>query len=147
MCLKSVNTEHQERLFGQARRIVASTTNRKPNNIIPAILLRLQARREIGQLVPTVQKAKFIASKGLAPFHRTKLEIEFVRKHLCSWQAHLTRICAALGGSMVEGEDGHYIFFDGDSDPNFKEEKTGLHHFRSTTLKGLHAYSMPAARG
>lgn len=145
MCLRSVNTEHQERLFGQARQIVSSTTNRKPNNIIPAILLRLQARRELGQLVSPVQNTESqvqIASKGLAPFHRTKLEVEFVQKHLRSWQAHLTRISnyMLLGeGVWWKVEGSHYIFFDGDSDPNFKKEMTELPHFRSTGLKDLHA--------
>ena len=41
MCLKSCNTENEERLFGQAKASALNTTNRKPGNILPNILLRL----------------------------------------------------------------------------------------------------------
>ncbi len=41
VCLRSVNAECQERLFGQAKQIALNTTNRKPSNAIPEILLRL----------------------------------------------------------------------------------------------------------
>ena len=43
--LKSANTEHEERLFGQAKQIVNNASNRHPNNVIPNILLRLQAKQ------------------------------------------------------------------------------------------------------
>ena len=46
VCLRSVNAECQERLFGQAKRTALNTTNRKPNNVIPEILLRLQMGRK-----------------------------------------------------------------------------------------------------
>lgn len=36
VCLRSVNAECQERLFGLAKRTALNTTNRKPKNIIPA---------------------------------------------------------------------------------------------------------------
>ena len=41
ICLRSVNTENQERIFQLAKQIA---TNRKPENIIPTIFLRLQAK-------------------------------------------------------------------------------------------------------
>lgn len=67
-----------------------------------------------------------IASKGLAPFHRTKLDIEFVRKHCAvgklTSQESVIMIVLLGEGVWWKIEDGHYIFFDGDSDPNFKEE-------------------------
>ena len=95
MCLRSVNAEHQERLFGQARRIASSTSNRKPNNVIPTTLLRLQARRDLGQLLPTLQATESqvqTASKAVPPFQGTKLPVSFIQKHTRSWQAHLVRI-------------------------------------------------------
>ena len=43
--LKAANTEHEERLFGQAKTIVQNASNRQPNNVILNILLRLQAKQ------------------------------------------------------------------------------------------------------
>ena len=54
VCLRSVNAECQERLFGQAKRTALNTTNRKPNNIIPEILLRLQMRQKEGTLIDSI---------------------------------------------------------------------------------------------
>ncbi len=42
VCLTSINTENEERLFQQAKRIARLTTNRHPEHVIPSILLRLQ---------------------------------------------------------------------------------------------------------
>ena len=46
MSLKSCNAEHEERLFGQAKIIATTTSNRKAENIVPNILLRLQAKQK-----------------------------------------------------------------------------------------------------
>ena len=43
VCQRSVNTENQERVFQQAKTIAKNTTNRKPENVIPSIMLRLRA--------------------------------------------------------------------------------------------------------
>ena len=50
MCLKSINTENQERLFQQAKSIASKCSNRKPDNVISSVLLRLQAREISGKL-------------------------------------------------------------------------------------------------
>ena len=42
--LSSVNAESQERLFSQAKRISLRATNRKTDNVLPTILVHLQAR-------------------------------------------------------------------------------------------------------
>ena len=44
-CLRSLNTEGQERLFGQARTIAEACTNHHPDNAIPQLMLRLQAKQ------------------------------------------------------------------------------------------------------
>ena len=125
MCLRSDNAEHQEQLFGQARCIASSTSNRKPNNVIPTILLRLQARRDLGQLLPTLQATESqvqTASKAVPPFEGTKLPVSFMQKHTRSWQAHLVRISRYLlpgEGAWWKAEGENYIFTDSDSDPDF----------------------------
>ena len=143
MCLRSVNAEHQERLFGQARHIASSTSNRKPNNVIPTILLRLQARRDLGQLLPTFQATESqvqTASKAVPPFQCTKLPVSFIQKHTRSWQAHLVRISRYLlpgEGAWWKAEGENYIFTDSDSDPDFQPAGPPLLHFRSTCMNNL----------
>ena len=43
MSMRSCNTEHEERLFGQAKEIA---TNKTPESIVPNILIRLQAKQK-----------------------------------------------------------------------------------------------------
>ena len=44
VCLKSVNAEDQEHLFGQAESITGNTSNQHPNHVIPNLLLQIQAQ-------------------------------------------------------------------------------------------------------
>lgn len=53
--LKSCNTEHEERLFGQAKDIAAATSNRKPETIVPNVLQRLQAKQMRNELYSSLQ--------------------------------------------------------------------------------------------
>ena len=57
-CLRSVNTENQECIFQQAKTIAAATTNRQPENVIPSIMLRLQAKEITGKLSSTFAAAE-----------------------------------------------------------------------------------------
>ena len=45
-CQRSLNAESQERLFGQGREIGKNCTNHHADNVIPQIMLRLQAKQE-----------------------------------------------------------------------------------------------------
>ena len=47
MCLKSINAESQEGMFGQCHRIAERTTNRHPDNIITQIMIRTQRKHPI----------------------------------------------------------------------------------------------------
>ena len=58
VCLKSINTENQERIFQQAKQIALKCTNRKPDNVIPSVLIRLQAKEKTGKLSKIYQSAK-----------------------------------------------------------------------------------------
>ena len=61
--LRSLNTESQERLFGQARGIAESCTNRHADNIIPQIMLHLQAKQEQCGVLAAVTKGDSQVSK------------------------------------------------------------------------------------
>ena len=50
LCLRSVNTENQERIFQQAKTIALPTTNKKPENVVLNVMLRLQAKQVNGNL-------------------------------------------------------------------------------------------------
>ena len=61
VCLRSVNAECQERLFGQVKRTTLNATNRRPQQVIPEVLLRLQMRQKQG---PFSDSKGFKGNKG-----------------------------------------------------------------------------------
>ena len=97
VCLQSVNTENQERIFQQAKQIARSTTNRQPGKVVPTLLLHLQAKQLTGQLSSSYNhgeaRVKRVAA-ALPSFPGTTVSESFVNG-CCgssSWQAHLERI-------------------------------------------------------
>ena len=141
MSLKSANSEHEERLFGQAKNMVHSATNRQPTNVIPNILLRLQARKRQGDL----HKANTISSKISKEFHEmdctsknTTVSHTFISSRMSSWQSHLVRISpfllAGKNGWWKKTKDG-YEFLDGKHEPDSHATGPRLFHFRSKTLE------------
>ena len=56
VCMHSTNAESQERLFSQAKHISQRATNRKPENVVPTILLSLQARQKSGEVQQSLKK-------------------------------------------------------------------------------------------
>ena len=147
ICLKSINTENQERIFEQAKSIAHKCTNRKPDCIISQVSLRIQAREITGRLSDIFHKAESrvgkIASK--APFNYTGTVVSkaFIEQRSHSWQAHLSRISAYLINENVwwhETPD-NYVFFDGDNDQEYHDEGPILKHFRSCTIQDIEKQS------
>lgn len=102
VCLRSVNTEDQERIFQQAKSIARSATNRKPENVIPAIMVRLQAKQLNGKLSSTLAASETEVKKvvkHVPPFEGTTVAKSFIDRQSNSWQAHLERI--SFGGECV----------------------------------------------
>ena len=105
--MKSTNAENEERneerLFGQAKAIALSTSNRKPGNILPNILLRLQAKQQAKEMFKEqTSKCNRISAEATAVHTptNTKVALEFVSTRLDSWQLHLEEISCYL----AEGE-------------------------------------------
>lgn len=71
VCLKSVNTENQERFFGQARCTASLTSNRTSENIITNVLLCMQAKRTAGRLLNPIKQAVRRAAASLSKFSST----------------------------------------------------------------------------
>lgn len=128
VCLRSVNTENQERIFQQAKKIASDTTNRRPENVIPSIMLRLQAKKISGKLSSTFAAAETEVKRVAADipqFLGTTITAEFINsQRSSSWQAHLERISRFLvpgeGKWWKQNADSEsFVFFDGDDCPNF----------------------------
>jgi len=103
VCLRSTNAESQERLFSQAKHISLRATNRKPETVLPTILLSMQAREKVTATKQHLQKQESIvttAASRLPRYKRTKVSREFIQQRQPSWQAHLYRISPYL----VHGE-------------------------------------------
>jgi hypothetical protein len=148
VCLRSVNTESQERMFQQAKKVAMNTTNRKPENVIPSIMLRLQAQQVCGKLSETYQASETKVNKvatDLPPFCGTSLTSKFISSKSRSWQAHLERISSYLvvGEGVWWSKKGNsFIFHDGDHDPDYHTKGPQLKHFRSTSLDDITTMSM-----
>ena len=109
-------------------------------NIILTALLRLQAKKEVGYILHSVNEADSQVSKAganLTKFKGSKFTKPFVECRIQSWQAHLERISHFL----VEGEgvwwreyDNVYYFKDGDDNPKYNSQGPQLLHFRTATL-------------
>lgn len=140
-CLRSLNSENQERLFGQARKIAESCTNHHPDNIIPQVMLRLQAKQEKHDAMVSVQNGDTqvsLVAKDLPELPGTTVKRSFIKHRLDSWQIHLQRISPFLtAGKGVwwtnSGDDFHFYDGAGDSTTHSGDGFTLL-HFRQHTV-------------
>ena len=88
VCLRSCNTEYEERLFGQVRRVAESCTNRQPQNVLSQVFIRLQVLLTQGSV--KVKETKVVrAARSLTPYGGTTIPKDFVQTRMHSWQAHL----------------------------------------------------------
>lgn len=145
MNLKSANTEHEERLFGQAKNMVQNTTNRQPATVIPNVLLRLQARQKKGMLHKQYHQSCNRISKAIQEMtgepKNTVVEQDYISNRMQSWEAHLKRISTYLSnGEGVWWQKTHtgYMFMDGYGEVDARGEGPFLRHFRDTDLQDIH---------
>ena len=140
MPLSSVNAESQERLFSQAKRISLRATNRKPDNVLPTILVGIQARQKMGDSKSSTMKQESIVrsvSSKLPTYSGTVIEKSFINKRLTSWQAQLERISTFLEcgqGIWWEENEHSYRFHDSDTNADCHPEGPSLMHFRESSL-------------
>ena len=146
MSLKSCNAEHEERLFGQAKDIATATSNRKPENIVPNILLRLQAKQKRKDMYTSLHTAYSKISKEAKGIRQlisknTSIKHDFIKSRISSWQGHLQRISTYLehGETWWKKTETAFEFFDGEetgvgdiSTPHISE-----HHFRNNSLQNV----------
>ena len=144
VCLRSLNAESQERLFSQAKHISLRATNYKPENVLPKILISMQARQMSSDCQASIHRQDSMvstASSKLGPYRGTFITEDFISSRLSSWQAHLTRISAYMKhgeGVWWHQKEGGFKFNDGVDDPDFQTPSPHLDHFRSTTLPNVY---------
>ena len=121
-CLRSLNTENLERLFGQARAIAEYCTNHHHDNVIPQIMLRLEAKQEQRTALVAVQRGDTQVShvaKELPRLPGTTVKKSFIEHRADSWQLNLQRISPFLTSGVdiwwSHTADGFH-FNDGDAD-------------------------------
>ena len=140
--LKSVNAEHEERLFGQAKAIATKTTNRKPETTVPNILLHLQAKQKTNDLYSSLKHSYSEISKEAEGIHsyttnNTFISKAFISQRTNSWQAHLCRISKYLQqgeGEWWKAVEGGYEFLDGEDERTLPYQPR-LRYFRDTSLE------------
>ena len=144
VCMRSTNAESQERLFSQAKHIGLKATNRKPENVLPKILICMQARQNTGDCQRSIYQQDSMVSKAaskLNPMPGTFISDTFISSRLSSWQAHLMRISSYLKhgeGIWGKREEGGFRFLDGFRDPDAQPVGPPLDHFRNTTLPDVY---------
>ena len=145
VCSRSVNTESEERLFKSAES-AAKCTDRKPENMLPGILKRLQLKRENIGSDPITQLCKKNSqinthAEGLPVYPGTKFAMDWVKKRVYAWQAHLKRISHYLiegkGAWWNTTESGDVCFDDGGNDLESVHKGPCLLHFRTSELSDV----------
>ena len=75
--LRSCNTEFEERLFGQVRRVAENCTNRQPQNILNQVFIRLQVLLSQGNV--NIKETKVVrTARDLKPYGGTFIPKEFI---------------------------------------------------------------------
>ena len=143
ICLRSLNAEMQERMFGQCKAITKATSSQRPNHIITNILLRLQEESKSNIKTLKLQEGEITRlAITLGSKSNTIIPKQWLHHITHQYQAHLERISdfvASGPGSWWRELDGGIEFFDvvipGSSPPQHR-----MFHYRSTELTDIDSY-------
>ena len=134
------NAEQQERIFNHIKRITGSTSNYHPEQIIPNLLVRLQAENEMHLHANDASQQQAEITKlaeVLPPNTNTSIPLRLIKNHSRDWQAHLQ----CISDFLVEGEgvwwernEDKIVFHDITKSPNTNNHGPQIHHFRSSSL-------------
>ena len=107
--LRSLNTEFQERTFGQANAITTQTSNNHLQHTIDNTILRIQA--ESSSTIQTISQQNGEVSR-LASVREnlpnTQISTEIVRQNSLEFQSHLERISEPCSQDPGYGGDQHH---------------------------------------
>ena len=141
---QAANAEEEERMFHHIKQITKRTSNYSDDQVIPNIMVRLQAEKQMTQREDVSKQDAHIStlSKALNRRRNTRIPISTVKKFEREWQAHLQEISDFLlkgEGVWWHKDDEEVEFHDVSC---FPEPSSGpqLHHFRSSNLQDEKAY-------
>ena len=142
--LRSVNSEVQERMFGQAKQITRSTSCLRPDHVITNILTRIHAESKSCSNALKIQESEIHKlANVLGPKSNTIIPRMWINSNPSLHQAHLERISDFLlpgpGVWWQYTQDG-IEFFDGHDTPSVHPEGPDVHHIRSTSLFDIDMY-------
>jgi hypothetical protein len=129
-------------LFGQARAIAEKCTNHHAENVIPQVMLRLQAKQEQHMALLSVEKGDTQVShvaKQLPHLPGTSVKMSFLKNKEDSWQLHLQRISPFLTageGVWWTRTTNGFHFYDGDTD-NSQAHGITLFHYRQQSVSDV----------
>ena len=148
ICLRSTNTEQQERHFNAFLSISAAISRRRPGEIITPGIIRMQAevKSEESKQRDTLKEQESRLGKlayHLPTTQNTIIPHRIILKYLHAFQAHLEKIADFL--HCGEGIWWWYImagveFLDGPGEKESQDDGPPLHHFRTHTLKSEEKY-------
>ena len=144
VCLRSVNTEVQERMFGQVKQITRGTSSLKANHIITNIITRLQAETNVRENSLTIQEGEVRKlANTLGPTVNSVIPYSWIEQNPSLHQAYLERISDFLlpgpGVWWRHSADG-IEFLDGHECPSQQPQGPDIHHLRSTSLSEIDIY-------
>ena len=144
ICLRSVNTEVQERMFGQAKQITKSTSSLRANHVITNFLIRNHEEANAQANPLTIQEGEIHnLAQTLGPNANTIIPYSWLSSNPTLHQAHLERI----GDFLLPGpgvwwrytHDG-IEFHDSLSSQSQHPEGPDIHHVRSASLSDIDIY-------
>ena len=118
-----------------SRRIAELCTNHHHDNVIPEIMLRLQLKQELGEILTSVNSGDSQVShvaKDMPPLPGTKVNSSFIKQREDSWQVHLQQISPFLvaGVGVWWSHTPSGFVFHGDTDPADPSDAFLLLHHR-----------------
>eukprot|EP00731_Ephydatia_muelleri_P009736 Em0005g322a len=142
ICLRSLNTEIQERMFSQVKQISKTTSNQSTDNIVTNAIKRLHYEEDSKhEDTIAVQESEIEKlAKVTGPFTNTCFTIEIMKS--ASYQSHIERISDYLvcgPGVWWKTTNDGVEFFDGDFEDDYRDVGPTMHHFRSSSLVDIDA--------
>ena len=141
ICLRSINTENEERCFNTLKSITNQTSNRKPEHVITNGFLHLQAEQQthVSQQHYAEEESRISSlTNKLDQQPNSLIPISYILKFPDYFQAHLERISDFLlpgQGVWWDVAENGITFKDGPDEPQYRPQGPPLHHYCSWNIK------------
>ena len=141
---RSINTENEERIFGQAKAITKATSCNRPNEVITNILLRVQMEQAAHDVMDDRDESQVKKlSKAVGPRPNSVFSNALMVQFEAQYQAHLERISDFLlpgegvwWKHVAQGVE----FLDGEDEEMNTRIEPKLMHYRGQSLPDVELY-------